>query len=256
MPGIDSLLSDNPVGAGVSAGLGAVDAAVGLVNEIKLKKEANALNKTRPTRTISPEVLQNLGLTESELAGGLGAAASKAYNDEADRQQAGSLSAILRGGGSVNNVADVYGRGEEGRQRLAIVTNQMRLNQIRNLMSARENMTNEEDKNFLFNKWMPYADKAQAIGQQRQAANKQIWSGLQTLTGGVSDFFGAKANPGTDTTTNPMGVTGGYSTIGANVRTPSAVMATGPSTNPTGLPDDFFVPQDNSAELFSPEMLG
>lgn len=246
MPGPTDLLSSNPVGLAVNAGVGLVDTAIGLIDAHKAKKEAAILAKERPVRQISPEVTKNLGLTESELAGGMGAAATKAYNDAVDREQAGSISAILRGGGSVNSISDVYGAGEEGRQRLATITNQLRLNQISNLMKARETMTNEEDKNFLFNKWAPYADRAQAVGQERQAANKQIFSGLQTLAGGVGDLFGEKSNPSNNGGDSGGGFSGldSFSNIDANVRRPSATMASFGGLG-NGMPSEL-QPMDNN----------
>src|SRR5215469_15220877 len=109
-------LSGNPYGAIANAGVGLADTAIGLINSAKLKKEANALNKTRPIRQISPESQEDLSLNESELgSGGLSQKSQYAYDTLANKQMAGSLSAILRGGGGVNNVSDVYNNSQEGR---------------------------------------------------------------------------------------------------------------------------------------------
>lgn len=188
-------LSSNPYGAIANAGVGLADTVVGLINNAKLKKEANALNKTRPIRTTSPESEQDLSLNESELgSGGLSQKSQYAYDTQQNKQEAASLNAILRGGGSVNNVSDIYNGSQEGRLKIAQLSDQLRLQKIANLMKSRETMTNEEDKNFLFNQWMPYADKAQAIGQQRQNAQAEIFSGLQTMAGGVSALGGSKGS--------------------------------------------------------------
>lgn len=217
-------LSENPIGLSVDATLSGIESAVGLINSFKTKKEAAELAKTRPVRQISPLVGENLSLAENELGNGMSSKAQAAYNAQLDRQQAGSLSAILRGGGDVNNISDVYGAGEEGRQRLAMITDQLRLKQIDNLVKARDNMVDEEDKNFLFNKYAPWADKSQAVAQQRQAANQQIWSGLQTFTGALSGIAGEKKpNNSTATGTNGSDYSGlgNYAPESAGVRYPS-----------------------------------
>ncbi len=60
----------------------------------------------------------------------------------------------------------------------------MRLNKIQNLVRARGQMMNEQDTNFAFNKWQPWADKSQANAQARQGAENMIWSGLGTAASG------------------------------------------------------------------------
>lgn len=166
--------------------LGAAKLATDLVNKKKAKDEAGRLQRTRPEREISPYYGQNLSLVESELAPGLDAATQQAYNNMLQKQQSESIGAILRGGGSVNNVADVFAASEEGRQRLALVRQQARLNQINNVLKAREMSAEEADKNFIFNKWMPWADKAQATAQARKSADAGIWSALDTIGGGLN----------------------------------------------------------------------
>lgn len=163
---------------------------VGLINAGKAKREAKELARTRPKREISPLYGENLSLAESELAGGMSQAAEAAYANQLDKSTAGSLSAILRGGGSVNNVADIFAGGEEGRQRLALLNDQLRLSQIDTVMKARDMMGQETDKNFIFNDWMPWADKSQANAEARKGANDAIWSGLGTVAGAGMNMLG------------------------------------------------------------------
>lgn len=182
-------LSFNPVGAAVQLGGGLIQTAVGLINSGKAKREAKELSKTRPVREISPLAQQDLDLSESELAGGgLSATAENAYNSLNNKQFSSSLSAILKGGGSVNNVADVFGGNEEGRSRLALLSDQMRMSKIQNLVRSRGQMMDEQEKNFAFNKWMPFADKSQANAQARQNAENMIWGGLGTAGAGAMNM--------------------------------------------------------------------
>lgn len=196
MPGEAALLSAVPGAQIPGAVLGVAQTVASLINSAKAKKEAKALERSRPKREISPLYEENLALAESELAGGMSAAAEAAYNQALDRQQSGSLSALLRGGGDVNTVSDIFSAGEEGRQRLATLTDQLRLKQIDTVLKSRDMMAEEADKNFIFNDYMPWADKAAANATARKEANAGIWSGLQTLGGSVSNMIGAKGADG------------------------------------------------------------
>ena len=198
MPDPSAALGANPWAAAPGAILGLAETAVSLINRGKAVKEAKELQRTRPKREISDELGQTLSLAESELAGGMSTAAERAYNNAMDRQMAGSLSAILRGGGSVNNVGEVFGAGEEGRQRLAMLTDQLRTSQIDSVVKARQTMAEEQDKNFIFNDWMPWKDRQAANAEARQGAEKGIWSGLETVGNAASAFL-----------SNPMGGGGG-----------------------------------------------
>lgn len=176
------------LGAGIQAGAGLLQTAVGLINAGKAKKEARELERTRPKYEISPLAGEELSLAESELAsGGLSSRAQTAYNNLNNQQFSTSLDAILRGGGSVNNVSDVFGENEEGRLRLAQLQDQMRLSKINNLVAARRYNTEQTDKKFMYNEDAPWKDKAQAVGQARQQAEQMVWSGLGTAgAGGIN----------------------------------------------------------------------
>lgn len=172
------------ISGGIAAATGIAKTVSGLVNNAKAKREAKELARTRPKYAISDLAGQELDLAESEAAsGGISSRAETAYNNLNDKQFSSSLSAILKGGGSVNNVADVFGESDEGRQRLALLSDQMRVGQIDRLSRARQNMMQQEDKQFEFNEWMPWADRAQANAASRQQAQNDIWSGIGTVAG-------------------------------------------------------------------------
>lgn len=162
--------------------LGAAQIATGFVNKGKAKREAKELAASRPDYEVSPYYQENLDLAESELAGGgLSSRAETAYNNLNNQQFASSINAILKGGGSVNNIGEVYGANEQGRQRLALLNDQMRLSHIERLMRAREMKAGEDEKAWQINKFAPWQDKAQAVAGARQGADQQIWSGLQSV---------------------------------------------------------------------------
>jgi hypothetical protein len=172
----------------ISGGIGLAESVVGLVNKGKLKKEAAQLEANRPKYKIQKEFGQDVSLMESELGKGMSARAERAYNAATDRQLSSSLSAILKGGGNVNSIGDLYAAGETGRQNLAIMQDNLRLNQINNLVAARQRMAQEEQTAWQVNEYAPFKDKATALGMERQEADKQIWAGVNTLGSSVMQF--------------------------------------------------------------------
>lgn len=183
------------ISSGIGAAAGLAQTITGAINNKKAKREAEELARSRPVHTTSPEIGKNLSLAESEAAsGGVSARAENAYNNLNNKQFSASLGAILRGGGSVNNVADVFGENESGRQKLALLSDDLRLKQIDRLTAARNQTAEETDKNFEFNQWMPWADKSQANAASRQQAQNNIWSGIGTIANQAQQYAGIKAN--------------------------------------------------------------
>ncbi len=170
--------------------LGAVQIATGLVNKAKLKKEAAELANNRPIQKTSQFDRDALALSESELANGMSAGAERAYDDATDRGLSSSISALLKGGGSVNNVGDIYANSEQGRQQLAMMQDQMRLSHIQGVLKQYDKMSDNDERNFLVNDYGPYKDKLQAIGEQRKAAAQLINSGIDTAGASLAAAFG------------------------------------------------------------------
>lgn len=169
-------------------GIGAIETAIGLINAGKTKREAAQLERTRPQRKISKYATDDLSLAESELATGMSSKAQKAYDDATSREFSSSLSGILKGGGDINSIGTLYGNAQEGNQKLAIIKDNLRLNQINNLVRAYAAMNDEEQKNFEFNVWNPFADKAQANAQARMGAQSQIYGGINTAASAVMNY--------------------------------------------------------------------
>jgi hypothetical protein len=209
----------NPLSLASSAiqiGAGIGETAAGLIGAGKLKREAAALQKSRPVYNINPNVGNEVALSESELANGMGADATKAYEQGIDKDLSSSLDAILKSGGSANNIADVFDNSQEGRQRLAIMKDNLRLNQINNLVNSYRNQTNETDKAFQFNEYAPWADKVQANAEARKAKQQMVWNGINTIASGgmnltsqlsddnkFNDYFNSGGNSSYVPTHNP-----------------------------------------------------
>lgn len=168
--------------AWLSAGVGLVEAISGAVNKGKTDDEAARLAASRPKIERDPLTDQNLALVKSDLANGMSAKAERAYDNIADREFSSSLSSILKGGGDVNSVGDIYTGNEEGRQKLATMRDNLRLNQIKNVLTQSERA---DERNYVtpwqVNEFAPWADKTAANADARMAADKRMWDGITTL---------------------------------------------------------------------------
>lgn len=184
--------------AAIAVGAGTViyGAVSGGVKKKKATKEASKLQATRPKLGNSQYAQDQVSLAESELSTGVSGKVSQAYEEGADKDFSSSLSAILKGGGDVNNVGDLFSNKEAGRARLSLMQENLRLNQITNLQRAQTNAESDQKQQFEFNNWMPWADAAQGNAQAREQAqgqiNNSINSGIAAIGGGVNNYLGQK----------------------------------------------------------------
>ncbi len=175
------------VAAGVSAGT----LIYGAVKSGQAKKEASKLAASRPQLTASPYTQDELSLSKSELAnGGMSADASRFLQEGNDRSESNSIDAILKGGGSVNNVAQIFDSSQSGNQRLALMKENLRLNKINNFVSASRNANEERQQMFQYNTDAPWKDAAQANAQARQSASQMEVSGISGIAGAAGSALG------------------------------------------------------------------
>lgn len=170
--------------AGAAVGVGTL--AYGIYKDQKANTKAKELQNSRPTLKDSPYTKDELSLTQSELAGGMGADASRFYTEQLDKDTSGSLDTLIKGGGSVNNVADIFSGKQEGRQRLTMMKENLRLNNIHNFIEASRNAEQGRQQEFQFNQWAQWADESQANAMAKQGAEQTIASGISTTASGVT----------------------------------------------------------------------
>lgn len=177
------------VATAVGTGVGLLNTGIGLVNNSKAKKAAKELEATRPKLTESPFLEDQYALAKSELARGGAGGGDVAYNEMQDRQLSSSIGALLKGGGSVNNIADIFDNSDQGRQRYALMRENLRMNQINNYNRVSGLKDVERGQMFDFNEWKPWADKSQSVANSREQAQQQINAGINTaassLIGGI-----------------------------------------------------------------------
>jgi hypothetical protein len=169
----------------VAAGIGVGTFAVGLINKNKANKQAKQLQASRPQLQDSPYLKDQVSLAESQLSTGMSAEAKNAYESDLDKSLSTSLSTVLKGGGSVNNISEILSGDQQGRQRLAMMKDNLRLNNINNLVRAQDAAEQFRQEQFQVNSDAPWKDQAQAAAQARQGAENQMWSGISTAAGGV-----------------------------------------------------------------------
>lgn len=218
----------------IPAAIGAAQTVVGLIKGGKAKREAARLAASRPKLEASPYINDQLSLAQSELQSGMGGATERAYEEGLSRDTSSALDAILKGGGDVNNVAEIFDRSAVGRQRLALMKENLRLSQINNLVNAQGAAENQRQQMFQFNQVAPWMDASRANAQARQGAENMIWSGIQTVGNAATGYLqGRQAKQDL----NNYFDTGVKSTVsGTDSYTPSTVQSVPNYTNRVASP--------------------
>jgi hypothetical protein len=178
-----------------TAAIGVGEFAYGIIKSDKAKSEAKKLAATRPTLKNSPYTQDQISLAESQLSTGMSAEAKATYEQDMDRSLSTSLNAVLKGGGNPNNVGEIFSSDQTGRQRLALMKDNLRLADIDRVTRAQDAAEEMREKQWSINEDAPWKDSAQGNAQARQAASNEIWSGIDTAGGGL-----LKGIEGIDTT--------------------------------------------------------
>jgi hypothetical protein len=216
----------------IGGAVGLAQTVTGLINSGKTKKRAAELERNRPLLKDSQFLDDQLNLAKSEMAnGGLSGKAQQIYDQGNDRSLSASLNAILKGGGDVNNVADVFDRSAEGRSRLALLNDNLRLSQINNLVKAQDANEEFRQQQFGLNEYAPWKDKVAANAAARTAAQNQIWQGIGQVGSAAISAFAPKLPTG-----NSGGGAGMGSTLNALTPVSASTMQTIPISRTTPSP--------------------
>lgn len=201
MPGIESLMaSANPYLAAGQAALGVAGGVMQLVQAGKETKEAKQLQKglVTPYYNIQKPILDNQALSESLAGQGLSDQALETYRSSVDRSLNNSVNAILMGGGSVNNISDLFDTAQNNDQHIALLDEEVRQKNLQNLMKQNETLAGEQEKAWMINQYAPYQDTKQLISQLKTQANQNKWAGINSITGAVGNaaIGGLMSDPG------------------------------------------------------------
>lgn len=167
------------VSAGVSGAVGLGTAIYGAIQKRKAQQEA-AANKM-PTYSIPTEEQDALTLAGSQAGQGMSDASRQAYLNNAGSGLAATTNAILRGGGDANSIGNAYNKYDTGINNQAIYDDQARMQHLSNLQGEFHRMSAQKDKQWQINQYAPWANKAQAIGQQLTGGQNMMMAGINTL---------------------------------------------------------------------------
>jgi hypothetical protein len=231
----------------------------GAIEEGEAKKKARQLASTRPKELPSPETGQELALNASELSN----SRNPAMSVGADGEFSEALDALLKGGGDANSVSKLFTSDEQGRQRQALVREQIRLQKVNNYVSSLREKGGEREQEFGFNEWAPWADAAQADAQAKQYGTNLEFQGLNTLGSGVASlsnsmstekmldkYFGQTRQPPA-----PTGPVTSASAASYYARQPSPDLNTSPASGTWNTPV-FTPPNNNADDVFLPNTMG
>lgn len=168
------------------AGAGAVQTIVGGFQKGKAKRIARA-NK-RPVYKIQKPILDNQELIESRAGQGISDAGLQVMKQENERGVTSAIDAILAGGGSVNNIADLYSKFSDGTNKMALIDEEMRTRNVQNLITQNNQLAGEQDKAWQVNVFAPYADKAQAAAALTNQGSNNIWKGVNTMLSAGANY--------------------------------------------------------------------
>lgn len=175
---------------GSQAAAGLVQGITGIFQSAKANKMAKS--NIRPFYKIQKPILDNQAIAESRASKGLSDASKELYIQESDRGITSGIDAITTGGGTVNNIADLYTARNNGVTKMALIDDAMRVNNMKNLTEQNNVLADAEDKQWQVNEWGPYADKAQAAAALKKQGSENTWKGVNTVVGAVANAATAK----------------------------------------------------------------
>lgn len=175
----------------VTAGIGAYKAIKGAGDVADAKKRAKY--NIRPTYDIAPEYFANQGIASNMAQSGLPDSTKNYYETNAERGLGSSLGALLQTGAGVNSVADIYDKFDQNNRAIAAQDAQQKIANIKNLMDANNSLADQKTQKWVLDKYQPYLDTAKSIAGQKAQGTGEIFSGLDTIGGAVSDYAGANA---------------------------------------------------------------
>lgn len=191
----------------------------GLFQKNKANEIAN--NNLRPEYKVNENVKYNQALSESMAGEGLSDSAKQVYMTGADRGLTNSIDAILKSGGSANQIGGVYDTFLQNQTHASLAEDQARFRNLSILMRNNEAVRDEEDKAFQINKYAPYADKARLASQLGADGNKNLWGGINTLAAGAAGAVQAATNPTEGEPKHPATMDGGGGFTRVNPQTVS-----------------------------------
>ena len=180
----------------VAAAVGVGSLAYGIYNSEQKKTQAKKKEKAaglKPVYNIQEPSLKNQFIAENLAQQGLSDESKMMYEQQANRGLSDSLDALLKAGGGVNSISELYSKYQDKNTDLAVLDDQIKFTRQQLLMNQNQQMSDELDKVYQINRLDPWKDQQQAISELRTMAQADIQSGISGATqAGLS--FSSNAN--------------------------------------------------------------
>jgi len=138
-------------------------------------------NAVRPAYEIQDEYYDNVGIANNMAQSGLPAATKDFYSTQAERGLTSSTDALLRSGGGMNAIADIYDRYNQSNMRLAAEDANMQARNIDRLIENNRNLAGQKTTKWSIDKYEPYKDKLRAGTQAVANGTNNVFNGLSGI---------------------------------------------------------------------------
>jgi len=177
----------------VIGGIGAVaKSGLGISQIIGGNKKARGL--VRPTFKIQDEYFDNDSLAESRAQSGLSDTSKDFYSSTAERGLTSGIDTTLRGGGTVNNIQNLYDSYLQGERSIAAEDDNRRIQNLKTVMDTNVELAGQKTQEWALNKYEPYKDKMKAATQEKEAGYGNLFGGLSDGMGVASAYATSKFN--------------------------------------------------------------
>jgi hypothetical protein len=167
----------------IQGGIGLAQSVVGGIQKLKASKMAKQ-NKAAVLED-NPYIDDQYALTANYASQGLSEGAKQAMITNSDRQFSAGITDLLRAGGNLNNIGDLYEGNQAALRALALVEAYIQYG-----LQAK---ANEDRDQFMLNKWVPQRDTAQLIAELSKNGMTNLWKGIDTMGSGAIKYLDATA---------------------------------------------------------------
>ena len=190
------------IGASTQGTTGFLTILEGKLDKRKAMKAEKALGN-RPVYSIPEPTLKNQFMAENLAQQGLSDESQMMYSQRADRGLSESMDALLKVGGGINSVSDLYSAYQDKNVELASLNDQIKFRNQQVLANQNSQMADELDKQWSLNIFDPWKDEKQQIAEMRALAENKVSAGRSmvaqsgaTMAGGGGDMGGGNSGGG------------------------------------------------------------
>lgn len=210
-----------PIALGAAIVGGAADlgkVGYGIYQDIKGNSDYNKLTANRPQRTTDPNILYNQKLAQNIASEGIPDSAKNYYTDNINKALGSGINAILQGGGDLNMINSLVGGATNSYKGMLAQDAQQKLANQGVLMSANQNVANQNQENWNWNTAQPYDIALAKATQQTNSGATNTVGGLQDLAGTANAYGLAQskktASPSYNYTDAQYGLNAGWQNEG------------------------------------------